>query len=163
MEDKLECAGRVSLSVDCGLACYVIDSCGIDLEKLKAAMGIGGARTRGRVRVLSVLGPTSPHVVSMSDSGSRGLEASGRDRRHIPRLRPDYPIRGEAWWWRLSIVDGHAHVSLGKTASAASPGKAMASLTAAETTMRRSMPCSHLLNRKTVSETVMGLRQQPKR
>lgn len=38
----------------------------------------------------------------------------------------------------------------------------MASLTAAETTIRRSMTCSHLLNRKAVSETVMIFRQQSK-
>lgn len=42
---------------------------------------------------------------------------------------------------------------VGKTAAAASPGKAMASLTAAETTIRRAFPCSHLLNRKDIRDS----------
>lgn len=47
--DNVECGGRVSLIVDCGLICYVMDNCRMDLERLKAAMGIVVARTRGRV------------------------------------------------------------------------------------------------------------------
>lgn len=35
--------------MDCILIRYVMDSCGMDLEGLKAAMGIGVAWTRGRV------------------------------------------------------------------------------------------------------------------
>lgn len=39
----------------------------------------------------------------------------------------------------------------------------MASLTAAEPTIRRTLPCSHLLNRKDISETAIIFRRQPKR
>lgn len=35
--------------VDYGLTCYVVDSCRMDLERLKAAMRIVVARTRVRV------------------------------------------------------------------------------------------------------------------
>lgn len=45
----LEGGGRVSLIVEYGLTCYVMDSCGMDMERLKAAMGIVVARTRVRV------------------------------------------------------------------------------------------------------------------
>lgn len=64
-----------------------------------------------------------------------GGEARVRPASHSPRN----PVQRQA-------LDRDTQVFPGKTEAATSPGKAMASPTAAETATRRSVPCSHLLD-----------------
>lgn len=71
---NLECGGRVSLTVDCGLIFYVMEySCGIDLVRLKAAVGIK-SRPDARKGVLKA-GIDCLHM-GASTSDSHGLLSS---------------------------------------------------------------------------------------
>lgn len=134
--------------MDYGLTCYVMDSCGPG----EAKGGYGNSsRPDARKGVLNAQHPMSPHGrIDFGLTRPRELKVLGWDERHSQsEARLCHSL--EDLVQRLSM--GTHKTFLGKTAAAASPGKAMASLIAAETTIRRTLPCSHLLNRKDIRDS----------